>query len=246
MGYYKFEEEWDKFYADGTYVMWVPGECLVQFVAKEIERKKRKIKRILDVGCGNGRHLVYLAKKGFNVCGIDISSKSLSITQNWLKQKRLHAELKKASVTEIPYPDKYFDVVICLGILDHILTQDVKKGIQEIERVLKPQGILFLGLRSDRDTECGKGKEIEKNTFLLPGDVEGNLPQHFFSLIEIKKLLAHFKITDLECRERLMGIDISMLSPNSKISSKIDSRWIITAQKKSDLNYQPIPNSPKS
>ncbi|MEW6096135.1 MAG: class I SAM-dependent methyltransferase [bacterium] len=221
MEFYKFEDEWDKFYAEGTYLMWVPGECLVQFVAKEIERKKRKVERILDVGCGNGRHLVYLAKKGFNSYGIDISQKALQILQNWLNQENLQAELKKASVTEIPYPDEYFDVVVCLGILDHILIKETKKGIQEIERVLKSKGILFLGLRSDRDTQCGKGKEIEEKTFLLPGDVEGNLPQHFFSLKEIKELLVKFEISDLECRERLMGMDLS----------NIDSRWIITAQK---------------
>jgi cyclopropane fatty-acyl-phospholipid synthase-like methyltransferase len=221
VAHYKFEAAWDKFYANGTYLMWVPGECLVQFVAKEIERKNRKIERILDVGCGNGRHLVYLAKKGFNVFGIDISQKSLSIAQQWLDKEGLHAELKKATVTKIPYPDEYFDVVICLGILDHILIKEAKNGIQEIERVLKSQGILFLGLRSDRDTECGKGKQIEEKTFLLPGDVEGNLPQHFFSLQEIKNLLMNFKIIDLECRERLMGMDLA----------NIDSRWIITAQK---------------
>jgi len=221
MNGYNFEKVWDKFYEDGTYLMWVPGECLVQFVAKEIERKKRKVKRILDVGCGNGRHLIYMAKKGFNLFGIDISQKSLQILQDWLNREGLQAKLKKASVTQIPYPDEYFDVVVCLGILDHILIKDAQKGIQEIERTLVSKGILFLGLRSDRDTECGQGKEIEEKTFLLPGDVEGNLPQHFFSLNEIKNLLVNFKITDLECRERLMGRDLSTR----------DSRWIITAQK---------------
>ncbi|MDI6736151.1 MAG: class I SAM-dependent methyltransferase [bacterium] len=221
MANYNFEDTWDEFYAEGTYLMWVPDECLVQFVAKEIERKKKKIGRILDLGCGNGRHLVYLSKKGFNAYGIDISQKSLQIAQDWLNKKGLQTELKKASVTEIPYPDEYFDIVICMGMLDHILIQEVKKGIQEIERVLTPEGIFFLGLRSDRDTECGKGEEIERNTFLLPGDVEGNLPQHFFNLIEIKELLVNFKITNLECRERLMGMELS----------DINSRWIITAQK---------------
>ncbi|MEW6607906.1 MAG: class I SAM-dependent methyltransferase, partial [bacterium] len=180
-----------------------------------------KVNRILDLGCGNGRHLIYLAKKGFNVYGIDISQKSLQITQNWLNQEGLTAELKKNTLTQIPYPSEYFDVVICLGTLDHILIKEAKKGIQEIERVLTQKGILFLALRSDRDTECGKGEEIEEKTFLLPGDVEGNLPQHFFSLNEIKELLVNFEITDFECRERLMGLDLS----------KKDSRWIITAQK---------------
>lgn len=216
-----FEDRWDEFYGEGTYLMWVPDEGVVQFVAKEIVRKKRKIGRILDLGCGNGRHLVYLAEKGFDAYGIDISQKSLQIAQDWLNKKGLPAELKKASVTEIPYPDGYFDLIICMGVLDHMLIQEVKKGIREMERVLSPQGILFVGLRSDRDTECGKGKEIERNTFLLPGDVEGNLPQHFFNLLEIKELLINFKIIDLECRERLMGMELS----------NINSRWIITAQK---------------
>jgi len=56
--------------------------------------KKRDAKRILDLGFGSGRHVVYLAGEGFDVHGIDISREGLRITRSWLEEKNLKASLK--------------------------------------------------------------------------------------------------------------------------------------------------------
>ena len=51
--------------------------------------KKHKVKRILDLGCGSGRHTIYFAKRGFDVYGIDVARAGINITRSWLKKKIL-------------------------------------------------------------------------------------------------------------------------------------------------------------
>lgn len=55
---------WNKIFKDEGRVFHDPHEFMPKIVR---EFKKAKVKRILDLGCGTGRHLVYLAKKGFTM-----------------------------------------------------------------------------------------------------------------------------------------------------------------------------------
>jgi tRNA G46 methylase TrmB len=64
--------------------------------------KKRTINRILDVGSGGGRHIVYLASKGFDVYGLDISPAGLAYTLNVLSEKNLSAHLTLHDMTALP------------------------------------------------------------------------------------------------------------------------------------------------
>lgn len=50
--------------------------------------RKEKVKKILDLGCGSGRHTVMLTKAGFDVYAIDISKEGLKLTRKWLKEKK--------------------------------------------------------------------------------------------------------------------------------------------------------------
>ena len=74
--------------------------------------KKEKAKKILDLGCGSGRHVVYLAKQGFDVYGTDNAKEGLKLTKEWVKKLRLKAHLKFASFfRKFPFKDRYFDLL---------------------------------------------------------------------------------------------------------------------------------------
>jgi len=221
----QWEKEWDKFYADGADIVWHPSESVIRFINSTVKKGNKKVERVLDIGCGNGRHIVYLAREKWNVYGLDISQKSLDIADEWLEREGLFAELKKGCATALPYPDEYFDVVICFGVLDHLLFDDTEAAITEIDRVLKPGGLVFLSLRSTRDTDCGRGDEVEHNTFLLNGAAEQGLAQHFFDAAEIKDMLVDFSLRYMECEERLYGDFLSY----------IYSRWVVVAEKLSAI-----------
>jgi len=107
--------------------------------------KKEKAKKILDLGCGTGRHTVLLARKGFDVYATDISETGLKMTRKQLKESELKANVKIASCyKKFPFKDNFFDAVISTQVIHHNYHEKIKFCISEIERVLKPRGILFV------------------------------------------------------------------------------------------------------
>jgi tRNA (uracil-5-)-methyltransferase TRM9 len=100
---------------------------------------KWKPGKILDLGCGNARNLTPFSEKEFECYGIDFSEDMIE-----LAKKRLKAEFKVGDILKIPYEDNYFDYIICVAAFHHVKKEDQKKGLQEIRRVLKPGGKLYL------------------------------------------------------------------------------------------------------
>ena len=75
----------------------------------------RGAKRVLDLGSGTGRHVVYLAQKGFDVYGLDISETGVGETRKWLEKEGLTAKVSVHDITKkLPFKDGFFDAVISI------------------------------------------------------------------------------------------------------------------------------------
>ena len=135
---------WDKvFKKEGKFFI-KPEKC-VQKAVKFF--KKERVRKVLDLGCGSGRHLVYLAKKGFDVYGIDISKHGIKIARNWLKKEGLRANLKVGDFyKKLPYRNNFFDAIISIAALHHGKIRNIRKLIKEMKRILKPKGLIFVTL----------------------------------------------------------------------------------------------------
>jgi SAM-dependent methyltransferase len=217
---------WDQFYKDNKYTMWYPSESIVRFLSRFVKGLPKSespaSKRGLDFGCGNGRHIVLLAKMGLKAYGTDISSASIDMARQFVDRENLTANLSTCKENcPLPYKNAYFDIALSYGVIDHMSMKEGLFAVNEMHRVLKKDGLICLTLRGTRDFEYGKGNQIEKNVFIIEGDCEGNLPQHFFSGEEIEQLLSNFKNIAIECEERAFGKNLSY----------IYSRWIVTARK---------------
>ncbi|MEM9620425.1 MAG: class I SAM-dependent methyltransferase [Pseudomonadota bacterium] len=102
--------------------------------------------RVLDLGCGEGRHAIsaYLLAD-VHVVGIDISAADLATAQNRLQEfpakpaQQATCTFIHASGFALPFEDNSFDKVICAEVLEHI--PDYRAVLAEIRRVLKPGGI---------------------------------------------------------------------------------------------------------
>lgn len=163
--------------------------------------KTRGYKKILDLGCGTGRHSIFLAKKGFNVYASDISKTGVAITRKKAKALGLNIKFKVFDMKKIPYPANYFDGVICIFVLGHGLLEDNKKAIDEIYRVLKPRGMVITEFMSVKDKTYGKGKKIEENTFLGSMEEDKHMMHHYFTRDEIKMLLSKFTSIKISPKE---------------------------------------------
>ena len=133
---------WDKIFKKEGRFFIKPEKCVLKAVKF---LKKEKIKRVLDLGCGSGRHLVFLAKEGFDVYGFDISKHGIKIARNWLKEENLKANLKiNDFYKRLPYKDNFFDAIISIAALHHGKIGEIKKLIKEMKRILKPNGLIFV------------------------------------------------------------------------------------------------------
>jgi SAM-dependent methyltransferase len=95
-------------------------------------------KRLLDVACGTGEWLKAVAERGAFPAGIDISRVALDACERSLPQAVLHC----GAAEELPFADRQFDFISCLGSLEHFL--DPGAALREMIRVAKPDALFLL------------------------------------------------------------------------------------------------------
>jgi len=160
---------------------------------------KQNAKKILDFGSGTGRHVIYLAKEGFDVVGIDISKTGVKMTKDWLKSEGLKAELLIKDIAKpIPYSNNFFDAVISTQVIHHGEKQTITNVIKEITRVVRPGGIIFITVpinkRYSKSRVGWKMKKIAERTFVPLDGQEKGLIHYFFTPSELKKSFSGFTI----------------------------------------------------
>lgn len=100
-----------------------------------------KGKRVLDIGFGTGDILLSLAKDGADCFGIEIVQSAIENLKNF---SSFDFHLFKRKGDALPFKNDFFDIVICSHVLEH-LKKD-KKELEEIDRVLKTDGLVVLGV----------------------------------------------------------------------------------------------------
>lgn len=104
----------------------------------------KKFNRILEVGYGTGAFLPTLADLSHRVFGIDIHEYHNTIKNMITHYGLSNVELFKCDVRNLEFDNNFFDCIVCVSVLEHILNFD--KAINEILRVLKPNGYTIIGL----------------------------------------------------------------------------------------------------
>lgn len=93
---------------------------------------------VLDIACGTGEWLLAVQQRGATIVGLDISHKAISTCRSALPDDALYV----GSAEELPFKDDQFDVVSCLGSLEHFVNPST--ALSEIGRVGKPDGRFLL------------------------------------------------------------------------------------------------------
>lgn len=187
-------DEYKNIYTHQQSLWWYRGMAsIIRRLLFNYLPKGAKLK-ILDAGCGTGVAFPVLKPFG-SVIGVDVSAEALRFA------KKVGEKTKKASVTNLPFPNESFDMVLSLDVLYHAWVGDYDKALREYVRVLRPGGILvwrepaFDWLKSGHDlvdfTERRFTKEQMKESLQrLPLEIKklSYINMILFPLVIIKRL----------------------------------------------------------
>lgn len=134
-------ENYARQYDEEVFVKGTIGEC--DFIEKELSRDKSL--RILDVGCGTGRHAIELARRGYDVTGIDLSEAQLARAMQKAEEAGVDVDFLRLDARELPFENE-FDVVImlCEGGFPLMETDEMNYQILKgVARALRSPGIFL-------------------------------------------------------------------------------------------------------
>lgn len=183
-------------------------------------------KVVLDAACGAGYGSFEISKYAKKVRGIDISSDSIQYAKNNYSSENL--KFNVASVTEMPFPDDEFDVVVSFETIEHIDENQQLLFLKEIKRVLKENGVLII---STPDKLNYSDKKNYKNEFHIKEFYENEY--HTFLSSFFKNIEFYYQIQEV-CNliYNLNSINIDFKTANTQ---DITGKFIIAVCSNFDL-----------
>jgi ubiquinone/menaquinone biosynthesis C-methylase UbiE len=131
--------------------------------------------KVLDVGCGGGRNLVYFLNNDFDVYGVDQNAGAIEAVKELARSISSKSSLENFSVAaaeDLPFASGYFDLVICSAMLHFANSKaHFEDMLTSMWRVLKPGGYFFARLASDIGIE-NKVNNLGNGRYLLPDGSE--------------------------------------------------------------------------
>jgi 2-polyprenyl-6-hydroxyphenyl methylase/3-demethylubiquinone-9 3-methyltransferase len=140
-----FQKELEKYFQYGSYRTRLFHRLRIERIKSFFKKYRVKNAKILDVGCSAGAHSIDIASENEAVVGFDPEVSALKKFGAWVKERKLkNLTIDEGVAEKMPYPNNYFDLVVCSEVLEHV--QNIKKSVSEMFRVLKPGGLLFLSM----------------------------------------------------------------------------------------------------
>ena len=164
--------------------------------------------QFLEMGCGAGPNLLWLAQKGITVSGVDVAPTALGLARETLERNghgKQIGQLLEASVSAVPLADASFDGIVESCVFQHLGRADREAAFREVARLLKPGGV-FVGYMLDAGhtiyrMKAGQDLPDDPGTLVLQdGKSKVYLSNigvsHFFRREEYESLLAGFRVID--------------------------------------------------
>jgi SAM-dependent methyltransferase len=158
------------------------------------------VQHILDLGCGDGRHLIYLARQGYTTYGLDIAWWGLRRSQEWLVREGLHAHLACGDMVALPWSDESLDAVLSIQVIYHATLAAMQQALQEVHRILRRSGLLFATFLQHPPVgrDMDEHVEIEPRTYARREGFEQGILHHFCTHEELSALLHRFDLLRFE------------------------------------------------
>ncbi len=238
-------------YDSEVFTQGTQGEC--DFLEKEFGYDKSL--KILDVGCGTGRHAIELTKRGYNVTGIDLSESQLQVAKEKAAAKNLKIKFLKHDARNLPFVNEFdVAVMLCEGgfplmetdemnfeILKNV-TKSLKKKCRFIFTTLNGLFPLYHSVEQFCDSATGEGNATYRsNTFDLMTFRDHNITEfeddngnkktldcneRYYVPSEITWLLKSLGFSKVE----ILGAKLGAFSRNDKLTTE-DFEMLVVAEK---------------
>ncbi len=161
----------------------------------KIFRKECRAGRILDLGCGEGRHTLFFAKEGYRAIGLDMQPLALKRAKAFANSKGIAGgfHFMVGDVLALPFKNESFDLLIDYGCLHHILKKDFSLYLRNTLSQIKRGGYFLLSCFSTKFRHENEGNR--KRDWLIHKDHY----DRFFKKSDFKKLFGkNYHILEVE------------------------------------------------
>lgn len=225
-------ELWNELHREKRHQPIYPSESVIRF-ASGVEPELGKRPKVLDVGCGTGRHVLMMKKMGIEPYGVDYSKNGVYHTKHILKEigaEECCENIKVSPSSKLPFESSFFDGCICYGVLYYMPVVDIEKSVAEMWRVLRKGGRIMLHVRSTDDYRFNKktvgemgdehGLLVDERDATRSAYKENGMFMHFFTRKELENLMNKFN--DVSICSELVYHD------NDRYA---DANYVVTAEK---------------
>lgn len=191
------ESAWNQSYERRENFLFWPHEDVIRFFAARIAKRTGlhdvmavhgldRPPRVLDLGCGVGRHVIFAHDMGCDAYGIDLSQSATKIAKNWASESGADpSHIVVGSADKMPYDNGFFDFVISHGVLDSMPFEIARHVVVETHRVLSSQGRFYCDLISGDDSRFAAPFSGE---IVVDATHEQNTIQSFFDEVKLRRL----------------------------------------------------------
>jgi SAM-dependent methyltransferase len=158
--------------------------------------KDKPIKKILEIGCGQGRDAIYFSQNRYDVEAFDISENAIKFVNN-IKQilglTNLNAFIHDVE-KPLPYSPEYFDFVYSNLALQFFDLNILDKVFQNVSKLMKKNSLFFFSTKKKGDKYYKSGNKVTDDAFEYKG-----ITRYFFDSAVLKNLLSnHFEIVKID------------------------------------------------
>lgn len=195
----------NKVYAQGRQINRWPYTEVVSRVLRASGDERRDTAHVLEIGCGTGNNLRFLVEEGFMAYGIDTSPTAIENARRLLAPLDGSATLAVGDITELPWPNQSFDLVVDRAALVHNTPARIRLALQEAHRTLKSGGkLISIGLKTEAHPDLVFGHRQESGAWseFSQGKFKGLGETSFLSVEEARDLFSVFEAVSIELLSR--------------------------------------------
>lgn len=207
-------DSWDSSYGRRENYVFSPCDEVVRFISRYLRRRVGLDEfvdvypgaagsRVVDIGCGIGRNLIFGTCMGLEMYGNDLSPRAVAVAKTWLArqigEEAAEGRVLVGDIRRLPWPDRHFAHAVSDSVLDSMHFEIAQEGIAEIARLVQPGGYFYCNLISGDAT--GSDPDFNGEKIVETVHEQGTI-QSYFDRTKLHRLLEPlFEIVNYELHQ---------------------------------------------